>query len=94
VRVLFKIKGEAEGTIAHRVYDTIYNDQMAELVLWWPLCDVHVASLHVMIYLRKRDCLYFISAIKQHQTNTDRACRQSVNVSNRLTHYSKIRNRG
>jgi hypothetical protein len=94
VRVLFEIKGEAERTISHRIYDTIYHDQMAELVLWWPLCDAHVASLHVMIYLRKRDCLDFISAIKQHPTNSDRACRQSVNVPNRLTHYSKVRSRG
>jgi len=51
VRVLFEIKGKAEGKIEHRVYDTIYHDQMAELVLWWPLCDAHLASLHVMIYL-------------------------------------------
>jgi len=44
VRVLFEIKGKAEGTIEHRVYDTIYHDQMAELVLWWSLCDARVAS--------------------------------------------------
>jgi hypothetical protein len=53
VRVLFEIQGEAEETIEHRLYDTIYLDQMTELVIWWPLCDAHVVSLHVMIYLNE-----------------------------------------
>jgi len=53
VRVLFENQGEAEVTIEHRVYDTIYHDQRAELVLWWPLCDAHVVSVHMMIYLNE-----------------------------------------
>jgi hypothetical protein len=51
VHVLFEIQGEAEGTIERRIYDTVYFDQMSELVLWWPLCDAHVVSLHVMYEL-------------------------------------------